>query len=228
MLNFCHSGDIGDIIYCLPTIKALGGGNLYLEGSPNRWNTKFSRKDAFALKPLLEIQPYINKVEIGVNRNNIDCHLDDFRHKMQAQVTLADMHLDYFNLCRSERNWKWLNVDPKPCDVVVNCTARYSNDNFDWKKLLNRFRSRCIFLGHPDEHTRFCEIAGKIDYYPTADLLEAARLIAGSRLYIGNQSSLFAICEGLKHNSILQVCPRVPNCLFGRENAGYYFAYPQR
>jgi len=30
MNNFFHSGDTGDIIFSLPTIKAMGGGKLYI------------------------------------------------------------------------------------------------------------------------------------------------------------------------------------------------------
>ena len=39
-----------------------------------------------------------------------------------------------------------------------------------------------------------------------------ARIIAGSKIFIGNQSTPFAIAEGMKHNRILETDITIPNC----------------
>jgi hypothetical protein len=50
----------------------------------------------------------------------------------------------------------------------------------------------------------------------TNRLLEAARIIAGAKLCICNQSSLHAIAEGLDRPCILEVSSQMPNCIFNR------------
>src|SRR2546430_16669588 len=61
--RFYHSGDLGDIIYALPAIRALGGGTLYL-GPEIRLPFKVRTRQQFnwtsfeALAPLLRFQPY--------------------------------------------------------------------------------------------------------------------------------------------------------------------------
>src|SRR6185369_9369958 len=61
--KFYHSGDYGDIIYSLPTIRELGGGEIYL-GPDNRsgmaTRQKFDATIAANIIPLLEAQPFIH------------------------------------------------------------------------------------------------------------------------------------------------------------------------
>ena len=72
--TFKHSGDLGDIIYSLPTIRALGGGILYLDpegGANDKYvrdqsvdgRTRLNKLTIDSLTPLLEAQPYIEKVK---------------------------------------------------------------------------------------------------------------------------------------------------------------------
>ena len=72
--TFKHSGDLGDIIFSLPTIKALGGGILYLDPDAGQsdplvtWGkgiynkTKLTQAGIDAITPLLEYQSYIHEV----------------------------------------------------------------------------------------------------------------------------------------------------------------------
>jgi hypothetical protein len=79
-------------------------------------------------------------------------------------------------------------------------------------------RHESCFIGLQEEHLAFVEAFGEVPYLPTADLLEAARVIRGSRLFIGNQSCCFAICEGMKHPAVLEVWRSYPNCCIERDN----------
>jgi hypothetical protein len=79
----------------------------------------------------------------------------------------------------------------------------------------------CIRL--EEEYKDFCAECGQVEYLPTKTLLEAARAIAGSELFIGNQSAPYAIAEGLKHRSILEVCLWQPDCIYRRLNAIYCY-----
>lgn len=33
-MDFFHSGDLGDVLYALPVIRAMGGGRLFLHDEP--------------------------------------------------------------------------------------------------------------------------------------------------------------------------------------------------
>jgi hypothetical protein len=52
-------------------------------------------------------------------------------------------------------------------------------------------------------------------------MLELAHLIAGSSLFIGNQSVSMTIAEGLKHPRIQEACLWLPDCIYPGVNAQY-------
>ena len=54
MNNFYHSGATGDVIYAMPTIKALGGGIFNVQLPDHLYDT---------VLPLLESQEYIYEVK---------------------------------------------------------------------------------------------------------------------------------------------------------------------
>lgn len=88
------SGDLGDCIYAMPAVRALGITHLYLNVNPKYkyrkiGETKFNERGALALMPLLESQPYIDKVELYEGQR-VDYNLDLFR---------AYGDLTYTNLC---------------------------------------------------------------------------------------------------------------------------------
>lgn len=72
------------------------------------------------------------------------------------------------------------------------------------------------FVGTAAEHQDFCRSVGPVPWIATADFLDLARVIAGSELFVGNQSCPSALAEGLKHTMILEVYPPLPNCGFAR------------
>ena len=234
---FFHSGDFGDIIYCLPTIRALGGGRLVI-GPANRWKTRLAMTEDHVeiMRSLLEIQPYLTGVEFSEKpppETNID--LNQFREYLMIEqermqkgarrLNLAEAHLYTFKLSLEECEKAWLVVDyaqPIPeRPVLIHRSARWRNSSFPWAKIMERHGHHALFVGMESEHAEFVKDWGDLPYRPTATFLELARLIAGCRLYIGNQSLPYAICEGLKHNSVLEVWREGPNCLFKRKNAIY-------
>jgi hypothetical protein len=51
----------------------------------------------------------------------------------------------------------------------------------------------------------------------TKDLYEAAQVIAGCELFVGNQSACFWLAEAMKKRIVLEVWPGGPNCLIKRD-----------
>lgn len=219
---FGHSGDLGDIIYALPTIRRAGGGTLILYPAPGKTMHLMTASKAELLRPLLVFQSYVDAV-VYVDEHE-DHNLNGFRHHWQPDRNLADMHLGTHGYNYWPRCHKWLEVDYQIRDhkVVFARTKRYRNDNFPWTRVWAKYKDDAVFVGLPDEHEAFCREIGPVPHAVTKDFLELARIIAGADLFVGNQTAASAVAEGLKVNMILEVCRSCPNCAFertGRINA---------
>lgn len=203
-----HSGKIGDAVYGMTTAAAFGKTNFYLKKSP-----LFTDAAIKALLPLLNQQPYIEEARQWEGER-IDLDLDTFRmagdnlkYTPLSIVTAAAWNC-YWNLADP-----WIfDVPPKYVnDIIINQTLTYYG-LIDYRKIINRFKSHITFLGTEEEHEKFCKDYIKIKYYKTKDMLEAASVIKGSKIFIGGQSSPFAIAEGMKHPRLQSTSTDVPNC----------------
>ncbi len=228
--KYKHSGDLGDIIYSLPVMRFYGGGHLFLsmnslpsvkyDGS----HSGMTEEKFKIIKPLLEIQNYISSVEYW-NKNNLEINIDFdlFRYKSSDYKNLCHKICSIFNVHISQSYRPWLSCMPrKVAKLVINRTHRYRNENLDYSILKENF-SDAIFIGYEDEHKDFQERFGKIDFYPTKNLLEAAEVIAGSELFIGNQSVCMAIAIGMGHNNIQEYFPQYSDCIFDHPNCEFFY-----
>jgi hypothetical protein len=222
------SGDGGDLIYSLPTIRALGVELVYLNVNSKYklrgiGQTKFNEKIALALKPLLEAQPYIKEVKL-YDGEPVDYNLDLFRYFGDLTYSnLCYTMLKTFGVDSIEMTKQWLFVEPKESmPVLINKTDRYLNNAVDWNSFIEKFGGFMGFVGIESEYENFTrEYNVDIPFLKTDNFLELAQLIAGTSLFIGNQSSPYAIAEGLKKDTIQVVCDQCPNCIFPRSNAVY-------
>lgn len=227
-LGFKHSGDRGDLIYSLPAMRYLGGGTLYLDPNPpgraileDGSLSLFNYAKIESIIPLMKEQEYVLDVKFW-SGEAVEYDFDRFRSRFNLMhYNLSDAHLELFNIPVSERNRAWLRVK-KPIkldyEIIVARSPRYQNWRINWRALYPFIEGRAAFVGHPIEHARFQDACGSLPYVQTNNMLELAQVIAGCNLFIGNQSSPYAMAEGMKKNCILEVCPYVPNCLFNRPN----------
>lgn len=223
------SGDHGDIIYSLCTIKELGVERLYLNFKSEYklrgiGQTKFNENGALLLKPLIESQPYIKYVAM-YDGESVDYNLDLFRFSGDLTYqNLCYSMLTTFGCNTEALNNQWLFVEPKKIDkpVLINKTERYLNDEVNWNQFIETYGDFMAFVGLKSEYESFIkEFNCDIPHIATNDFLDLAQVIAGSSLFIGNQSSPYAIAEGLKLDTIQVVCDLCPNCIFPRSNAMY-------
>jgi len=199
MCVYLHNGAMGDIIYALPVLRAQPG-VLAL--------TK--EKQLEFLYPLLALQSYVTGVTLDRYLTGaID--LCKYREISQADLSkhLATCHAEAAGVV-VDLETPWLEaVEPNPvAKIVVNRTSRYRGD-LDWE-VLEPFLADTIFVGTEKERRGFMF---PVRYYLTEDALELACIIAGSSLFIGNQSCAFAIAEALKHPRVLEVSTEKPNCM---------------
>jgi hypothetical protein len=217
--TFVHGGDVGDLIYALPTIKALGGGKLFMV--PDNCREPFTEQKAARLTPLLNIQPYIKDSAFTEQPPEKASSFLPFRKRYKNGKTLALIQSELFGKNGTTTTDPWLSVDhPVRTDypVIFHRSSRYHNPAFPWKTIVEKYRGKSLFVGLPREWKTFTKSFGHVDYHPTADFLELARIIAGCKLFVGNQSAPYSIAEGLKQNAILESYSKALDCQFKRPN----------
>lgn len=211
---FSHSGLFGDLIYALPTVRALGGGRLMLFPSAAT-DYLMTPERAQSIGELVRRQPYVHGVTWQGGPTGVN--LDAWRGHYQDHLNLSDMVCEVFGVPHSPREQPWLFVEPRrTARIVLHRSARYRNPNFPWRRVWEEYRREAIFVGLPKEHAEFCDTVGPISYIHTEDMYELARLIAGGELFVGNQSSPFAVAEGLKVPTVLEIDPKCNNCHWDR------------
>ena len=225
--SFKHSGDRGDLIYALPVIRALGGGQLFLwDAPPDRCMLEdgsislFTPAKIDSILPLILKQPYIRNASVWKGER-FQYDFDVFRYHFDLRTTnLCDAQLQLFNVPVHEHANAWLAVDPIQTEqIVVARSPRYHNESINWREVYQFIRGRAVFVGHPNEHRAFQQVAGPLPYHATNNMLELAQVIAGAHIFLGNQSCPYAIAEGLKKTAILEVCRGCPNTIFQRRGA---------
>ena len=215
-MNFLHEKDLGDIILSLASVQAAGGGSYYIKNNPNAVKM---------LAPLIELQPYIKECA-AYSGQHIDKSFVDFRNNGHPfGVPLAKLHADWINQqVDFSKPWIHCHKDSKfNGKIIVNKTSRYCNNLFPWFKLIQIFKDRILFVGTNEEYKAFCEINGKIERLLINNYLELAIAINSSECFIGNQSSANCVAEGLKHKTIQEVCFKVPDCIYKRDNATFCY-----
>ena len=190
MNNFYHSGATGDVIYAMPTIKALGGGIFNVQLPDHLYDT---------VLPLLESQEYIYEVKKGREFVGNVFNLDKFRNNNDLHLThLVQLHLQSFDII--DETWKqgWLKVEPiKSNNSFINITPRYKSLTTDWIKEINFLKDNSdnvYFIGLESEYEPYKHL---IERYEIRDYLELAQLLAGAKYVSGNQSSFMAVAQGI-------------------------------
>jgi GT2 family glycosyltransferase len=217
MKTFKHSGKLGDIVYSLPAVRALGGGSIYIAPEPR---LGFTEDHARSILPLLEAQPYVDKASLW-DGQSVDDDLDRFRRCAAPEITnLADQHLFAFDLPAAERDRAWLQVEEKGPrrQAVFNLSPHHHGITAFWPECRKLFPD-AIFVGLAQDHQAFQYMYGEIAHVPTEDLLALAQVIASADVFVGNQSAPYAIAEGLKVPCIQQTDPKAPNAIFDRPDA---------
>lgn len=239
---YVHSGDAGDILYSLPVIKSTGGGVLFLtpkNNYPYPLNTRWTRTGGAAnfmdnLRPLLEAQDYIWKVQYTHGHPASTTHdLNKFRlpwknRSSKDWESILKLHCDAFGVKWPEDK-PWLTVDDpivipnRP--IVVNLTQRYRSNERRWDLFIREYADKIIFVGTPEEHELFNGLGApdvSVPYYPTKDALELARVVAGAKVVVCNQSLVLAIAHGLCKNVIVDEWTANPNCTLRKNRGALY------
>ncbi|MDB5117409.1 MAG: hypothetical protein JWQ79_2901 [Mucilaginibacter sp.] len=238
-ININHSGNAGDIIYALATLKRIHeltgvNINLYLKISQPRAMPKhmshplgtvmLNQKMVDLLAPLVLSQNYINGCET-YNGQQIHIDLDFFRSKL--------IPVDRGNIARwcgyltgvTPQLWKnWLTVEPDKTyanTIVLARSERYRNISINYA-FLQKY-SEVVFIGVASEYEDMRKSIPNLKWVQVDDFLKLAQIIAGCKFFIGNQSFPFSIAEGLKVPRILELYYEIANVIPEGENAYDFF-----
>lgn len=241
-ITFKHSGNSGDIIYAIPTMKAIAKDqgislHLYLNRPADYaahikhplGNVTFNQKTYDMMKPLIMSQPDFIDCNVLLNEKDpVDVDLDIMRD--------YPMLLDRGNIARwyflvfavnFDLNQPWLAV-PSSNDmndaIVIARSQRYQAPGIHYRFL--RKYPDVYFVGLESEYQAMKKMVPNIQYRPVNDFLELASVIAGSRLFIGNQSFPFSLAEALKVNRLLELYFECPNVnVYGDKGFDFSFQH---
>jgi len=218
-VNAFHSGCIGDIIYSIPTMKALGATTLLVDDRP--WTKPIvSRIGAFSR--LLKSQGILVRKHEG---EHIDFDLSTYRNGgMRYGDNIATRVARWMGV-KVDLSKPWIHIEEKNPEtkgkIIVSRGARWHGEFFPWKQLVEAYGEHMLFVGMPEEHQAFCNEFGTIPHLLTNDLYDVATAIMGANLFIGNQSSPNAISVGLGSPSIVETCLYAFDCIYERGNIKY-------
>ena len=210
MVRFTHGGATGDIILSLPTIRAMGGGELFI--------TKYDEQRALSIAKLIEYQDYITAVHV-VDSAPEDCiNLNKFREHAGHHHNLVEAHFKGQGLPVSEWKSGWLKPMPAPAFInnyahycIINRTTNYADPNCDWKKEVEYLQANhaklVYFIGYRSEYDTFQSLFDTEAKYLECDFLEAAYLMYNAKMVTGCYSAMSTIAMGLGINYRIEQAP---------------------
>lgn len=228
MLKFKHSGNAGDVIYSLNSIKQVCDikdtqAVLYLDlnvplkgilpGHPvgNVMLNEYMYKN---LRPLLLSCEFISDVMV-YSGQKIDYDLDKFR-QIGLNLGAGDIKKWYYyaypEMIFDVEGPIFEFNNNKEDYIVINRTNRYQNGQIDYS-ILNEYNNQKLFAGTKDEYQAMKKTITSLEYLEVKDFLELSHYIDKSKVFIGNQSMCFAIAEQLQTQRILEICFFCPNVI---------------
>lgn len=213
-MTFHHGGRIGDLIYALYTVKELGGGDIIVSDfQQGNWGETQAR----SLLPLLNYQEYVryacyhpHDLIAGHDKITHDLHNAELDHNpgqfpewhgksWPGNCNIAKRYAVHFGV-----TWKpgttWLEApkDHLPPYVSFHAPMRRCTDTKAIAQVVNALceQTAVVMFGGTDWR-EWEDLCPQADLVQSKDMLEVARIINSSRVFLGSVSSGHAIAEGL-------------------------------
>ena len=231
-ITFKHSGNAGDIIYALPSIKMicekqnkqavlyirLNAPSGFTEAQHPLGGVMMNATMYELLKPLLVSQSYIKDVLYFESESipTIDYDLDRFR---VDNLNLSSGNIaQWINNSYPELRPNLFVPSIRVADniksenyIIVNRSSRYQNLFFDYSQLSKY--TDVYFVGVEEEFKALRLHNPNIIHLQVSNFCKMAEYINKCQLFIGNQSMAFAIAEQLKVPRILEQYAHAPNVI---------------
>lgn len=221
--EYSHTGKIGDVIYALPAImedlrhKRLPTAHLFLYDDYATTEGHMDQDLVANVAPLLLNQAYI--AGVSFSPRPVQCHLTGWRSWMGRYDTIVGAHLVTLGHGDADVfSEPWIKVEGRRVkQVIFNLTARWKDHQaFPWEMVAKRFADCSGFVGTQEEHEDFLRLTNtEIPRLRTRNLLDLAQIIAGADLFVGNQSSPFALAAAMRVPRLLDASSAYDNCDWG-------------
>ena len=252
MIQYRHSGTLGDLIYSLSVVRKMEPGQFLvainnIENCVSQYGYRpdevdpahvgrFTPQDFELLLPLLRRQSYIETVgQWHQGDAEPDVDLDRFRGVLFRgfEGNYVEAYHRTFGLpfLMSDYDTPWLEADANPvARIVISRTPRYRCPNGDavWQSLLAQpgAQDSAVFIGTTAEHADFEQNIGPVVHHRVNDFLELANIVAGAELVMANQNFVFSLAMGLGRPAVLETIKIKPlqqnECFFPRTNVNYF------
>jgi hypothetical protein len=196
---FSHSGDFGDIIYSLATIKYIGGGELVLFPSL-KTRVIFNKRRFDAIYELISKQSYIENLRF--TEDNIDTPLDRFRYWLRW-FSLPESHMYAYGVSKEDAlsflNNKWLDIESKEeSKTLFVYTRRFEFNKEPFWNIPILFND-CSFIGIEEDYDHF-KLRSKYrfkDVIIARDFNHLAQIIRNAKIVIGNPTGTLALAQAM-------------------------------
>jgi len=223
MIKFLCSGRMGDFFHQLYSVKRIceergEKAHITVVGDELFPASDFSKSVYEAvvdLKPLLDLQDYIDQVESysGQDLDGFDYLPARYRESpLLFKSCWTRIHNNLFDLKEEYNYGPWIDVEPDYSlgrKVLINRSKKTNphgypdrcTDIIDWNYLIEN--NECIFVAFdPSQYHVFLEeispdLVHKLEFTLYNSMLEFCQSIAGCKLFIGNQSAPLAIAQAL-------------------------------
>lgn len=201
MIAVSH-GKCGDLVYGLSAALALGCDSLAL------YDGEWGKAEDIKLR----LQNLVSTLHIECPKHELDpaltISLDKFRQCPRLfQQHFTWSHCEMLGVDRKVLNKPWIKVEPNPQADIVIARGFHTRSHFPYEQV-------CRNLGGDDCTVGFVGLIREFEDFErqfpacnaqvvfASNLHELARVIAGAKHFIGNQSAPLAIAEAMHHPSI--------------------------
>lgn len=235
--QYYHSGNLGDIIYGLYAMREHCGergaelivGPCQHQTGAHSIKAPITKQQFDMLLPLLKTQVWIKRVRWSqfypiaedVHDMNGFRKLWPRRHTLGIK-TLCEAQFEHLGIREGfDPAHAWLGLQPSWQGtnlprVVIHRSARWRQDDQMWRKLVNAYREKLLFVGTADEYFEFENTYGAVSFWKVRDFLEMAEIITFAIGFVGNQSFPMALAIGFGQNVFQEQSLATPDCAFDR------------
>lgn len=220
--TFYISGCLGDIVFSLAAIRAVGGGRLVIGPdlssvcgvayAPPRCVS--TEHDAWFMKELVETQPYITSCDFSWKRPREAFDLNFFRRFFTTseswEFNICHKILEGMKLPKSASDIAWLHfptVVPgrfSSSRILFNRTFRSRNRRFPWNEIMASSGEDRGFVGTDDEYEDFVRKFGWVSRHIAGSGMDLLYFITGCDAVVCNSSFVQALAEAGKRRYVFE------------------------
>lgn len=224
MTTFLHSGKYGDCIFSLPTIKAMGGGVLYM---PNKalggWGVETMYNDMHSFMEtqscITEVKLYPDVLAWNDTPIPVDVNLNrHITHPLRGATNMVQRYFDVFGI-NQPVPLKWIEAETSEAGyTLVNITNRFRG-KVNWHRVINSIKGELMFVGTDAEWGEYKALGTRQTIRAHCpDVLTLCSLVAHADAVYCNQSLVLALAIAMDKKRYVEFKPLKTNCKFYTPN----------